>query len=75
MVRTQRFVCQGPGSVPGWETKILQATWHSQKEKEIKAEELRPRQTHTQSQRERRREKGELIAEHSVSHAYTQNHK
>ena len=75
MVRTQCFLCQDPGSVPGWETKILQASWHGQKKKEIKAEELGPSQTHTQSQRERRKERGELIAEHRVSHAYAQNHK
>ena len=28
---TQRFDCGGPGSVSCWGTKILQATWHSQK--------------------------------------------
>ena len=27
MVRTQRFHCPGPGSIPGRGTKILQAMW------------------------------------------------
>ena len=31
MVRTQRFHCWGPGSVPGWGIKTLQVTWHGQK--------------------------------------------
>lgn len=25
------FHCRGPGSIPGWETKILEADWHKQK--------------------------------------------
>ena len=28
------FTAEGPGSIPGRETKILQATWHDQKMKE-----------------------------------------
>ena len=30
-VRTQHFYYQGPGSIPGWRTKILQAAWQGQK--------------------------------------------
>ena len=33
VVRTWRFHCCGPGSVPGWGMKILQATRCSQKKK------------------------------------------
>ena len=33
MVRTWRFHCHGPGSIPGWGTKIPQATGHGQKKK------------------------------------------
>ena len=33
VVRTQCFHCWGPGLIPGQGTKILQATWHSQKKK------------------------------------------
>ena len=33
VVRTWHFHCSGPGSIPGWGTKILQATWWSQKKK------------------------------------------
>ena len=29
VVRTRRFHCRGPGSIPGWGTKILQAPWSS----------------------------------------------
>jgi len=32
MVRIPGFHCRGLGSVPGLGTKILQATWHSQKQ-------------------------------------------
>ena len=28
MVRTPSCHCRSPGSVPGWGTKIPQATWH-----------------------------------------------
>ena len=31
VVRTQRFHCCGPGSMPGWGTKILQAMLQLQK--------------------------------------------
>ena len=31
VVRTQRFHCQGPGSITGWGTKIPQAAWCDQK--------------------------------------------
>ena len=34
LVRTLRFHCQGPGLIPGRETKILGAVWQSQKKKE-----------------------------------------
>ena len=34
VVRTWCFHCRGPGSIPGWETEILQAVWHGQKKKE-----------------------------------------
>ena len=34
MVRTPRFHCRGPGSIPGQGTKILHAVWHGQKKKE-----------------------------------------
>ena len=27
------FTAEGPGSIPGWGTKILQAKWHGQKTK------------------------------------------
>lgn len=30
MVRTQHFHSLGPGSIPGWRTKIPQAIWHSE---------------------------------------------
>ena len=33
MVRTWRFHCWDPGSVPGWRTKILHVVWCSQKKK------------------------------------------
>ena len=33
VVRTQRFHCQGPGSITGWGTKIPQAAWCDQKKK------------------------------------------
>ena len=31
--KTPLFQCRGMGSVPGWGTKIPQATWYSQKKK------------------------------------------
>ena len=31
VVRIPGFHCHGPGSLPVWETEILQATWRSQK--------------------------------------------
>ena len=31
VVRTQRFHCHGPGSVPGWETKTLKVAHSDQK--------------------------------------------
>ena len=33
VVRTQCFHCWGPGKIPGWGTKILQAMQHDQKKK------------------------------------------
>ena len=33
MVRIPDFHCRGPGSIPVWETEILQAAWHGQKKK------------------------------------------
>ena len=33
MVRTQYFHCHGLGSIPGWETKVLQAVSCDQKNK------------------------------------------
>lgn len=33
VVRTVRFHHQGSGSIPDWETKILQGTWCGQKKK------------------------------------------
>ena len=33
LVRTECFHCQGPGSIPGWGTKLLQATHSGQKRK------------------------------------------
>ena len=33
VVRTQYFHCCGLGSIPGWETKIPQATWCGKKNK------------------------------------------
>ena len=33
VVRTQRFQCHGPGSIPGWGTKIPQAVQNGQKKK------------------------------------------
>ena len=35
MIRTQRFHCKGPGSIPGWGTKILQTVWHGQNKTKI----------------------------------------
>ena len=35
VVRTQHFHCEGLGSGPGWGTKIPQALWHSQKNKNV----------------------------------------
>ena len=29
----QAFTAEGAGSIPAWRTKILQATWHNQKNK------------------------------------------
>ena len=34
--KTPLFQCRGMGSVPGWGTKIPQATWYSQKKKKKK---------------------------------------
>ena len=31
VVRTRRFHCHGPGSIPGWGSKILQAMWRGPK--------------------------------------------
>ena len=39
MVRTQHFHCRGLGSIPGWETKIPQATSHMAQPKKKKKEE------------------------------------
>ena len=36
MVRTWHFHCWGLGLIPGWGTKILQATWCGQKERKKK---------------------------------------
>ena len=36
VVRTPRFHCQGPGSIPGWGT--LQAVWNGQKKKVLVAQ-------------------------------------
>ena len=36
VVRTWHFYCQGHGLIPGRGTKILQASWHSQKKKKKK---------------------------------------
>ena len=36
VVRTWHFYCQGHGLIPGWGTKILQASWYSQKKKKKK---------------------------------------
>ena len=41
-VRTWCFHCHGPGSIRDWGTKILQATWHSQKKKTTKEPYLSP---------------------------------
>ena len=38
MVRTRCFTCGGPGSVPGWGTKILKAAQHGQKKEEEEEE-------------------------------------
>lgn len=35
MFRTQRFHSLGPGSIPGWQTKIPQATWHSEEKRNL----------------------------------------
>ena len=34
-VRTRCFCCQGPGSIPGWGTKSLQALWQTNKQTNI----------------------------------------
>ena len=31
MLRTWHFHCWGPGLIPGWRTKIPEASWHSPK--------------------------------------------
>ena len=36
VIRTPCFQCRGPGSTPGWETKISQAVLHDQKHFKIK---------------------------------------
>ena len=36
VVRTRRFHRWGLGWIPGWGTKILQASWHGQKKKREK---------------------------------------
>ena len=36
MVRTGQFHCRGPGSIPGWGTKIPQAEQYGQKKKKKK---------------------------------------
>ena len=41
VVRTWRFYCWGPGSIPGWGTKILQAMQCSQKKKVVAATSFR----------------------------------
>ena len=33
VIKTPCFYFRGTGSIPGWGTKILHATWHSQKKK------------------------------------------
>ena len=38
MVRAPHIHCWSPGSIPGWGTKIPQATWHSQKKKNLSEE-------------------------------------
>ena len=40
VVRTWHFHFQGPGLIPGQGTKILQASWHSQKKKKKKKDGL-----------------------------------
>ena len=35
MFRTQRFHSLGPGSIPSWQTKIPQATWHSEEKRNL----------------------------------------
>lgn len=35
MFRTQRFHSLGPGSILGWQTKIPQATWHSEEKRNL----------------------------------------
>ena len=41
VVRTQRFHCHGRGTIPGWGTKIPQATLCGQKEKKRKRDVLK----------------------------------
>ena len=41
VVRTRCFHCHGPGSIPGWGTKILQATQPKKKERKEGREEGR----------------------------------
>ena len=43
VVKTPCFHCSGHGFVPGWETKILHATWHSHKKKKKKKERKKSR--------------------------------
>ena len=35
MIRTRAFTAEGPGSIPGWGTKIPQAMQYGQKKKKI----------------------------------------
>ena len=41
VVKTPYFHCSGHGFVPGWETKILHATWHSHKKKKKRKKEIK----------------------------------
>ena len=47
MIRTPCFQCRGPGSVPGWGTKISQAVLHDQKYFKSKPEKKKKRNRKT----------------------------
>ena len=46
MVKTQCFYCQGPGSIPGWGAKILQASVTEKKNQPTKQKTTKKEKKH-----------------------------